>query len=88
MDGINVKNQRDIYNLKNNIISVFMELKKLFKKNNIKVRIRNKEYNVIGRLGMFHIVVDITGADIKENENVYIESAPIYINPNIRREYI
>lgn len=88
MDGINVKNQRDIYNLKNNIISVFMELKKLFKKNNIKVRIRNKEYNVIGRLGMFHIVADITGADIKENENVYIESAPIYINPNIRREYI
>lgn len=88
MDGINVKNQRDSFNLKNNIISVFMEIKKLFKIYSFKVIIRNNSYNVIGRLGMFHIIVDITGADVEEKNKVYLQVAPIYINSNIRREYI
>ncbi len=88
MDGVNIKNQRDSFSLKNNIISVLMEIKKIFKNNNIKVKIRNSNYNVIGRLGMFHIIADITGAEVEVKDSVTLEIAPIYINSNIRREYI
>ena len=88
MDGINVKNQRDSFNLKNNIISVLIEIKKFFKNNNFKIIIRNDYYNVIGRFGMFHSIVDITGTDIELNEKVNLQVSPIYINSNIRREYI
>lgn len=88
MDGINVKNQRDSFSLKNNILSVLMEIKKVFKNNDFKVIIRNGYYNVVGRLGMYHTIIDVTGANIELKENVKLQVAPIYINSNIRREYI
>ena len=89
MDGLNVKNGRDSFNLKNNILSICMEIKKLFTKPNLKVIIRDRKYNIIGRLGMYHTIVDITGAnDIKIGDEVFLSIAPIYTNNNIRREYV
>lgn len=88
MDGINVKNQRDSFSLKNNILAILMDVKKIFKNNLFKVKIRNNSYNVIGRLGMFHTAVDITSSEIELNDEAEIEIIPMYINSNIRREYI
>ena len=88
MDGLNVKNQRDSFSLKNNILSVLMEIKKIFKNNKFKVKIRNDNYNIIGRFGMFHSIVDVTGANVEVKDSVSLQVAPIYINSNIRREYI
>ena len=89
MDGLNVKNGRDSFNLKNNILSICMEVKKIFTKPNLKVIIRDRKYNIIGRLGMYHTIIDITGADdIKIGDEVFLSIAPIYTNNNIRREYV
>ena len=89
MDGLNVRNGRDSFSFKNNILSICMEIKKLFTKPNLKVIIRDRKYNIIGRLGMYHTIVDITGADdIKIGDEVFLSIAPIYTNNNIRREYI
>lgn len=88
MDGLNVKNQRDSFSFKNNIISVLMEIKKIFKNNKFKVKIRNNNYNIIGRFGMFHSIIDVTGANTELKDIVSLQVAPIYINSNIRREYI
>ncbi len=89
MDGLNVKNGRDSFNFKNNIISICMEIKKLFTKPTLKVIIKDRKFNVIGRIGMYHAIVDITGAnDINLGDEVYLSIAPIYTNLNIRREYI
>lgn len=89
MDGFNLKNQRDNFGLKNNLISVGMEIKKIFIKPKLKVSIKNKNYNVIGRLGMYHAIIDITGTkDIFAGDEVRLDISPIYTNSNIRREYI
>ena len=89
MDGLNVRNGRDSFSFKNNILSICMEIKKLFTKPNLKVIIRDRKYNIIGRLGMYHTIVDITGADdIKIGDEVFLSIAPIYTNNNIRREYV
>ncbi len=88
VDGLNYKKNRDSFKLSENIISVLIELKKIFKDNNIKVLIENKEYNVIGRLGMYHAIVDITDSDIKEGDTVILFINPLNANSNIRREYI
>lgn len=89
MDGLNVRNGRDSFSFKNNILSICMEIKKLFTKPNLKVIIRDRKYNIIGRLGMYHAIIDITGAnDIKIGDEVFLSIAPIYTNNNIRREYI
>lgn len=80
---------RDDFSLKNNLIAVAMEIKKIFKDNSLKVKIKGKYYKVIGKIGMFHSIVDITGSEnIKVGEEVQIDVTPLQANDMIRREYI
>ena len=89
MDGFNSGHKRDDFSFKNNVASVVMEFKKIFKDNSLKVFIDGNECNVLGRLGMYHAVVDIS--DLKNvgfGSEVIINIPPINVNENIRREYI
>jgi len=89
MDGLNKDKLRDDFSFKNNIISVFMEIKKIFKNNSIRVKIGNMDYKVIGRLGMYHSIVDITDSNnIKVGDEVELNITPLQTNEKIRREYI
>ncbi|MCI8277041.1 MAG: alanine racemase [Clostridia bacterium] len=90
MDGFNKGRFRDDYSLKNNLIAVGMEIKRIFKDNSLKVIINGKKYKVIGKLGMYHAIIDITDSkDINTNDEVLIPSiAPLQVNNEIRREYI
>lgn len=89
MDGLNKDKLRDDFSLKNNIISVLMEFRKIFTDNSIKVKIENTDYKIIGRLGMYHSIVDISGAkNIKVGDEVELSITPLQTNEKIRREYI
>ena len=89
IDGFNLKKARDSFSLKDNILAILMEIKKLWKKGTLKVEIKGREYPAVGRLGMYHTIVDITdGENIAVGDEVNLEVSPIYINSNIRREYI
>lgn len=88
MDGLNRKNLRDSFSFKDNILSILIEIKKLFKDNSLKATINGKKYSIIGRLGMYHAIIDITGSDIKENDEVILDIAPLQTNENVKREYI
>ncbi len=66
-----------------------MEIKKIFKDNSLKIKINGKYYKVLGKLGMYHSIVDITGnEDIKVGDEVEIDISPLQTNDKIRREYI
>ncbi len=89
IDGFNKDKLRDDFTFKNNLISVGMEIKKIFKDNSLKVKIRNKTYKVLGRIGMYHAIIDITSdCDIQVGDEVIINIAPLQANDEIRREYI
>ena len=89
VDGLNRNRLRDDFSLKNNLISVAMEIKKIFKDNKLKVKIDNNYYNIIGRLGMYHSIIDITGSNnIKIGDKVQLDITPLQTNDIIRREYI
>ncbi len=89
MDGLNKNKLRDDFSLKNNLISICMEIKKVFKDNSIKVKINNENYRVIGRLGMYHAVIDITNSNnINIGDEVELPITPLQTSENIRREYI
>ena len=89
VDGLNRNKLRDDFSLKNNIISVLMELKKIFKNNNLKVKIDGEYYPIIGRLGMYHSIIDITNSNnINIGTIVEIDITPLQTNDIIRREYI
>lgn len=89
MDGLNMRKDRDIFSLKENLLSVGIEIKKFFKDNQLKVLINDKTYNIIGRIGMYHAVVDITeGENITIDSEVFFDIPPMQVNSMIRREYV
>lgn len=88
MDGFNYSKKRDDFTLKNNIYAIWFEIKKLFKDNSLKVEIDNTKYKVIGRLGMYHSVIDISKINsIKDDTQVLYDIKPLDTNSSIRREY-
>lgn len=89
IDGLNKNKLRDDFSFKNNIISAILEVKKIFKDNSLKVEINGKKYKIIGKIGMYHAIIDITGEEnIKVGDEVILDIAPIQANDEIRREYI
>ncbi len=89
VDGFNKDKLRDDFTLKNNLIAIGMEIKKLFKDNSLKVKINDEYYKVIGRIGMYHSIVDITDSkNIKIGDEVTLNITPLQTNDGIRREYI
>ncbi len=89
VDGFNKEKLRDDFTLKNNLISIGMEIKKIFKDNSLKVKINDKYYKVIGRIGMYHSIVDITDSDdINIEDEVTLNITPLQTNDGIRREYL
>ena len=88
-DGFNKNRLLDDFSIKNKIISVLMEIKKLFTDTTLKVKINNESYRVIGRLGMYHSIVDITNSkNIEIGDEVIFDIAPLQANEEIRREYL
>ena len=88
-DGLNYGLKRDNFKFSNNIISVLMEIKKIFKDNRLEARINDKTYKIIGRLGMYHAVIDITDSEnIKTGDTVVLNVTPLQTNDEIRREYV
>ena len=66
-----------------------MEIRKIFKDNSLKVKIKDKYYRILGRIGMYHCIVDITNTDdIKIGDEVEIDITPLQTNDEIRREYV
>jgi len=84
--GITIKDQRFKFLSKakkvmNNILGI---LNTEFEK----VCINGKMYNIIGQIGMCSSIIDITGTDIKEGEEVHINIRPLFVNSNIKRELV
>lgn len=89
IDGLNKNKLRDDFSFKNNIICALMEIRKIFKDNSLKAKINGKKYKIIGKLGMYHAIIDITGDfDIKTGDEVILYITPMQANDEIRREYI
>ena len=71
---------------------IVRDIKDSFKDKSLYVEIKtnSKEYTkckVLGRVGMYHITVDVTGKDVKIGDEVKLNVSPIFIQNTIRREY-
>ena len=62
--------------------------KKIIKKQEIFVEINQKPCKVLGQVGMYHSTIDITNIDAKVGDEVFIDVKLIYVDRNIRRDYI
>ena len=88
MDGYNVTLKNDMFRIVDKLRNLVYNIKCFFNKCTLKVTINNKKYNIIGKVGMYHIAIDITNSNVKINDIVYLDVNPIYVDGKIRREYI
>ena len=86
-DGYNVRVYPDMFRTIDKMRYLFNSIKDFFRKQSLKVKINNKTYKIIGRLGMYHITIDATGSDIKIGDEVILDISPLYVDSSIRREY-
>lgn len=88
MDGYNITLKNDMFRTVDKLRRVVHNVKCFFKNCTLKVTINNRKYNVIGKVGMYHIAIDITNSNVKLNDLVYLDVNPINVDEKIRREYI
>ena len=87
-DGFNVKVDRDMFRPIDKLRYIVRDIKDAIKKQEIYVTINGEKCKVLGRLGMYHVSVDITGKSININEEVRFEVSPMLVETNIMRKYI
>ena len=88
MDGYNITLKNDMFRIIDKLRGVLQSIKKCLRKDTLKVTINNRKYNVIGKVGMYHMVIDITNSNIRINDLVYLDVNPLHVDGKIRREYI
>lgn len=87
MDGINMTTDRDMFRQLDKLRYIVRDTKDFFKKQAIYVKINDRNYKVLGRIGTYHVVCDITGSDVQIGDKAIFNINPKYIDSKIRREY-
>jgi alanine racemase len=87
-EGLNRTSGKDMFRFIDRMRYLYGDIKGLLRKGKITVKINGKACKVLGQIGMYHCIVDITNVDAKINDEVYLDVKPIYVEAHIRREYI
>ena len=88
MAGLNMETGRDMFRNVDKLRYIIRDIKDVFKDNNIYVNINGQKCRVLGRVGTYHITVDITGKNVNINDEIIFKINPKYIDSSIKREYI
>ena len=78
----------DAFRTVDRIRTIATSVKHFFRKKEVYVTINNQKCKVVGKIGTFHVTVDITGKDVKLGDIVKFTTGPMYVNNSIRREYV
>ena len=88
IDGVNMEKGEDAFRTVDRIRTIATSIKHFFRKKEVYVTINNQKCKVLGKIGTFHVTVDITNKDVKLGDIVKFTTGPMYVNSGIRREYV
>lgn len=87
MDGINIQTGRDMFRTVDKIRYIVRDIKDALKKQQMYVKINNKNCPILGRVGTYHVTVDITGKDIKIGDEVIFNANIKHVDSSVKREW-
>ena len=87
MNGINVKNDKDMFRTIDKMRYLLESIKAFFKKQEMYAKINNQNCKILGRIGTYHIVCDIDKKDVSIGDIVTFSVNTKFVDSNIRREY-
>ncbi len=85
-DGFGVEKSKDTFRWNDILRYMFTDFKSYG--NKLSVSINGKSANIIGRVSMYNIVLDVTGMDVKVGDECIMNANPILVSRDITREYI
>lgn len=87
MNGINVQKNKDMFRFIDKLRYVVTDVKDFFRKKDMYVTIKGKKCKILGTIGTYHIVCDITNKNINNGDKVEILINPRFVDSSLRREY-
>lgn len=86
-DGFNMGTKEDMFRTVDKLRNLKHLVFSLLKKQKLTVWINNKYYNVIGKIGMYHMAIDISEGAVNIGDSVELNVNPIFVDSSVRREY-
>lgn len=87
MDGVNIQTGRDMFRLVDKIRYIVRDFKDSLRRQQLYVKINEQKCPIIGRVGTYHVTVDITGKDIKINDEAIFNTSIKHVDSSVRREW-
>ncbi len=87
MDGIHVKNDKDMFRMIDKMRYLSESIKNFFKKQALYVKINGSNCKILGRIGTYHVVCDIGEKDIKIGDTAIFSINTKFVDARLRREY-
>jgi len=86
-EGINMASKNDTFRFIDNLRELYHSIKAFVKNNKLKVFINGKRYEVVGKVGMYHINVNIGKDNINPGDEVIIDINTLHVDSKIKRVY-
>ena len=86
-DGYNMGAREDMFRTVDKLRNLKHTIHNLFTKQCLRVTINEKKYNVIGKIGMYHMTIDILDDNVNIGDKVRINVNPLYVDSKIKRVY-
>ena len=87
INGVDVQVGRDMFRPVDKFRYIIRDIKDALKKQGHNVNINGQICEILGRIGTFHVTVDITGKDIKVGDKATFEVNTTLVNSNVERVY-
>ena len=87
MTGINIETQRDMFRPVDKLRYIVRDIKDAFKDNSLYINVNGKKCKVLGRVGTYHLTIDISNVEANINDEIIININPKYVDSGIRREF-
>lgn len=87
-DGFNMGTKEDMFRFVDKLRNLKNDIIKLLKKDHLVVWINDRYYNVVGKIGMYHLAIDVTNSNVEIGDKVQISVNPVHADSSVRREYI
>lgn len=84
-DGFGVEKSRDTFRFMDVLRYMYNDFRSIG--NKIKVDIGGNKYNLIGRVSMYNIILDVTGSDVKIGDIAETNANPILVSKDVERIY-
>lgn len=86
-EGINLQLGKDTFRPVDKLRNIVRSVKDAFRKQKLFAQINGENYEILGRIGMFHVIVDITGKNVNIGDKAVFDVNPILVNSSVKREY-